>query len=80
MSGGSPGLRVDRNARIAPALVRATLPEDTPDGEFAIVIGDEVAATALSYEADGTMLVAAMVDRARFEVGMNPVALYRITA
>jgi hypothetical protein len=79
MPGGSAELQVDRAALVAPALVRATLLGDTPEGEFAIVMNGVVAATALSYEVDGMTRVAAMVDPARFEVGANPVALYRIT-
>lgn len=79
MPGGSAALRVDRDARVAPALVQATLRDDEPGGEFALVLDGEVAATARSYRADGATRVAAMVDPARFEVGANPVALYRIT-
>jgi hypothetical protein len=79
MPGGLAELRVDRDALLAPALVRATLPDDTSGGEFAVALRGEVAATALSYEIDGTTRVAAMVDPARFEVGANPVALYRIS-
>lgn len=79
VQGGSAELWVDRDALVAPALVQATLLDNTSGGEFAVVLDGEVAATALSYEADGMTRVAAMVDPARFEVGANTVALYRIT-
>lgn len=76
---GPTELRVTRNSSVAPALVRAKLPVGTPGGGFAVALDGEVAATALSYEADGATQVVAMVDPARLKAGANPVALYRIT-
>ena len=72
-------LRIEPDALLAPALVQATLAADEAGGEFAVVLDGEVAATAQSYTDDGATHVAAMVDPARFEVGTNPVALYRLT-
>ncbi len=72
-------LRIEPDALLAPALVQATLGADEDGGEFAVVLDGEFAATAQSYTDDGATHVAAMVDPARFEVGTNPVALYRLT-
>ena len=76
--GNTAVLEIEPDPTNVPALVQASIPAGGQPGVFAVALNGEIAATAPSYEEDGTTRVAAMVDPDRLRPGSNELALFRI--
>lgn len=67
---------VDAGTGRLPALIRGRLEQSGP---VAVAVNGIVAATAPTYEEDGTVRFAVMVDAARLRPGANEITVYRLT-